>query len=254
MSSIHFDTMGTTASAAFRLPLDEVTGLPAIREDLERIENRFSLYRPGSEISRIARGDIRLAEASETFLAAYSAAIEWKLQTHGAFDPHRPDGVIDLSGIVKALAIRGALDLLRTSGIADALFSIGGDGGALGAMSPDRAWSAGVLDPDDRGRLLCAIPLASDHAAIATSGTAERGEHVWRRSAPEFRQVTVIAPDIVTADVLATAVLSGGRAMLDEATAGWDVDVLTVDDDGALEVTPRLRKVIARSPLPGLRA
>ena len=72
------------------------------------------------------------------------------------------------------------------------------------------------------------------------------GEHVWRQGAADFRQVTVTASDIVTADVLATAILSGGRATRDAVTDRWDVDVLTVDQEGALDVTPRLRRLISQ--------
>ena len=36
------------------------------------------------------------------------------------------------------------------------------------------------------------------------------------------------AADIVTADVLATAIVAGGLPMLDRATDGWDIEVLAV--------------------------
>jgi thiamine biosynthesis lipoprotein len=53
--------------------------------------------------------------------------------------------------------------------------------------------------------------------------------------------VSVAASDIVTADVLATAVVAGGRGTLDAVTARWDVDVLAVTHDGALLATPGFR-------------
>lgn len=243
----HLDTMGTVASLAFAAGAADDALLRSVRDALDAVEARFSLYRPDSEISRIATGDLAMTEASPPFLEAYAAAVEWKLATAGAFDPHRPDGVVDLSGIVKAQAIQQVVDLVRAAGIDDALLSIGGDGVALGR--PDAAsgcWTVGIVDPDDRDALLCTVGLDPARAAIATSGTAERGEHVWRRAPSEFRQVSVVAADIVTADVLATAMLSGGRSFRDEATERWDVDVLTVDDSGALEVTPRLRRLIAQ--------
>jgi thiamine biosynthesis lipoprotein len=54
-------------------------------------------------------------------------------------------------------------------------------------------------------------------------------------------QVSVLAGDIVTADVLATAVFAGGLPMLDRAAEGWDVDVLAVKTDGQLLATPGFR-------------
>jgi FAD:protein FMN transferase len=50
-----------------------------------------------------------------------------------------------------------------------------------------------------------------------------------------------MAGDIVTADVLATAIFAGGVPMLDRAADGWDVDVLAVRADGQLLATPGFR-------------
>ena len=44
--------------------------------------------------------------------ACYSRALRWRSRTDDAFTPHRPDGVIDLSGIVKAEAMAAAGDVL----------------------------------------------------------------------------------------------------------------------------------------------
>ena len=152
------DTMGTVASLAFAEGPPDAALLTAIRTAFDTIEARFSLYRPHSEISRVARGESPMTDASPEFLASYAAAIDWKLATNGAFDPHRPDGVIDLSGIVKAQAIQRALDLVTGAGIADALISIGGDGVGIGhADAAAQAWAVGVLDPGDRGALLCSV-------------------------------------------------------------------------------------------------
>jgi thiamine biosynthesis lipoprotein ApbE len=51
--------------------------------------------------------------------------------------------------------------------------------------------------------------------------------------------VSVAAPDIVTADVLATAIVAGGDAALDELTSREPIDVLAVRRDGTLTATPR---------------
>jgi thiamine biosynthesis lipoprotein len=51
----------------------------------------------------------------------------------------------------------------------------------------------------------------------------------------------VVADDIITADVLATAIISGGSTALDDLTARFNVDVLTVDREGCLRATPGMR-------------
>lgn len=231
-----------------------------IEADFETLEERFSLFREGSEASALARGVLRLANASAETRAVYSDAIEWRRRTHGAFTPERPDGVLDLSGIVKARAIAEAGRSLVALGLTDWCLNAGGDVLVSGTPSPSdasqplsggdtaRPWLAGVVDPADRRTLLGAYPLGGApgsvaRRALATSGSAERGDHIWAVGGgkPEFVQVSVAAGDIETADVLATAIVSGGREVLDLATAQWDVDVLAVTNDGGLLATPGFR-------------
>ena len=144
---------------------------------------------------------------------------------------------------MKALAIDDAGRILRDADVRDWLVTVGGD--TLSDGRPDAGheeWTAGIVDPLDRAALLCAVPLNDRWRAIATSGTSERGEHIWRRpESGDLVQVTVLARDIVTADVLATAILAGGTETRDRASDRWDIDVLCVDAAGGLAMTPRLR-------------
>ncbi|NRG41072.1 FAD:protein FMN transferase [Rathayibacter sp. VKM Ac-2835] len=241
--------MGTVAS----LRAEADAPLPAMQAVFRSADERFSLYRPESEASRIADGRLRLADASAEMRDAYAEALEWRTATDGAFTPHRPDGVLDLAGTVKARAIAAAGRLLERGDGSPWLLTVGGDvlGSRAAAVDADHADPVriGIVDPDDRRSLLCAVPLTGDRRAVATSGTAERGEHVWRRphdpDGARFRQVTVLADDILTADVLATAILAGGEPTLDRVLSRWDVDVLACGTGGDLLVSDRLRAAIS---------
>lgn len=239
-----FTTMGTVAS--LRLPSSsDVDGavLASVQQVFAELDLRFSLYRADSEASRIARNELSLMTSSTAMREMYSLALIWRDTTGGVFTPHRPDGVIDLSGVVKAAAIQNAGTVLDAAGLDDWLLNVGGDVLARGT-DDGTPWRAGIVDPDARNALLTAVSLDEHRRAIATSGTSERGEHVWRRAAhagADLVQVTVVASDIVTADVLATAVLAGGIPTLDDITDRFDVDVLACGRDGALLATPRLR-------------
>lgn len=247
MTTHVFRTMGTAVSLIFGDGLPERAVLLAVESVFEEDDRRFSLYRRESEISRLARGEFSLSASSVELRAAYERAMKWRLLTHGAFTPERPDGVLDLSGIVKALSIDKARVLLERSGTSDAIIDVGGDAVVMGTDHGE-PWVTGIVDPMNRSRLLCSVPLGGDRSAIATSGTAERGDHVWGAASSPYVQVTTLAWDIVTADVLATAILAGGEESRDDVVGRWPVDVLTVDRDGALEMTPRMRrKAIAMS-------
>ena len=53
--------------------------------------------------------------------------------------------------------------------------------------------------------------------------------------------MTVLADDIVTADVLATAILAGGRETCDLVTREFSCDVLAIDVAGDMVATPGIR-------------
>lgn len=215
-------------------------GLRGIEAIFTAADRTFSLYREDSELSRIAAGTLSLADSSPAVKEMYALALEWRTATEGAFSPHRPDAVVDLSGVVKAWAMAAAGDLLVSLGLRNWCLNAGGDVLCCGTAPGGVPWSVGIVDPLERTSLLGSIDASAERPAVATSGNAERGEHIWRQpgGSRDFVQVTVRAPDIITADVLATAIIAGGRPSLDHATDSWPVDVLAVRPDGSLLATP----------------
>jgi FAD:protein FMN transferase len=231
---------GTDEGAAH---VDAATG--RLRAIFDRWEDEFSRYRASSPATAISEGRLRLQDSSELHRETYARAIQWRNRTGGAFDPHRADGSIDLAGIVKAAAMEEAGQELLRLGHADWCLNVGGDVLTAGSID-DRAWSVGIVHPDDRSRLWRTMTLDEGRRAVATSGTAERGEHIRRlasakpvgrrvgqRISQRISQCSVAAADIVTADVLATAIMAGGRRMAEAAAAEWNVRVLAAFEDGS---------------------
>jgi FAD:protein FMN transferase len=239
-----FTAMGTVVS--IEAPRLEPSTTTRIEQSFQRLDREFSRYAPDSPASRVADGRLLLTRTSAEHRAMYAEAVSWRNQTAGAFDPHRRDGSVDLSGIVKAAAIAEAGGVLDDAAVPDWCVNAGGDvlvrgrSRHAGDGAHGRPWTVGVVDPADRTRLLGDLPLAGRRRAIATSGTSERGEHVWRSEAEAtYRQVSVVADDIVTADVLATAVLAGGALVAQLAVERWGVDVVAVTTSG---------EIVERSP------
>lgn len=239
-----FDTMGTTVSLATGEPLAPELAT-AVREVFADYEAQFSLYRADTEASEIARGELELAAASPRMQQTYALAQDWERLTLGAFTPHRSDGVIDLAGVVKALAIAAAGDVLNAGQLHNWCLNAGGDVLTSGKGPSGAGWLVGIVDPDDSQVLLSQFCCSTAFPALATSGTTERGEHIWRlpaeSGARRIRQVSVVASDIVTADVLATAVLAGGEATLELAVAAWPIELLASFTDGSLAATASFR-------------
>lgn len=246
---VTFETMGTIASIRAGGQAFNDGLVWQMKNTCQLLDDTFSLYKEHSEISRIARKELTLPAASELMLEEYARAISWREATDGAFTPHRPDGVLDLSGTIKAVAIQRLRDLLSAEGYTDFSVNIAGDLTVAGNQDPGtEGWSTGVVDPLNRGQLLTVLHLTDSHSSLATSGIAERGEHIWMRpeTTKDFIQATVLASDIITADVMATAIISGGQTTLDNLTDRFPIGVLTVARDGSLQSNGVFQELVAR--------
>lgn len=237
-----FEAMGTVVSLdADEQPggLDVQLARVAAAVVFEQLEARFSRWRDGSEAARVRAG-LPVVATSEAFRDVYHRAMLWRLETDGAFDPHPADGPVDLDGIVKAIAIEQAGAALLRLGFARWSIAAGGD--VLVQAAPgDPLRAVGVTGPD--GALLAALTLPPSRSAIATSGTSERGEHIRGRS--DIAQATVVADSIVTADVLATALVASDRAGFDTLCDRFDIDVLAVTSSGEVLATPGIARAAA---------
>ena len=245
--------MGTTISVAVRAPgvADEV--LDRFFDQLRSVDARFSPYRPDSEVSRLARGELPEAVVSHDLRHVLSACDHLALVTDGAFDArrHRPDGRPDPSGYVKGWAIEEAAWILDSAGARDYWVNAGGDIVARGEAAPGRPWRVGIQHPDRRDRV--AAVLAVSDRAVATSGSYERGGHIRdARSggvAPaELRSVTVVGPGLAFTDAYATALFVMGLDGLRWLAGYPDYEALAITADDRVVATPGMERYRVREP------
>ena len=215
--------------------------LDAAFEVLGRVDAMFSTYRPASEISRLGAGTVSLDEASPEVRAVLTRCERLRAETGGAFDV-RATGVLDPSGFVKGWAVEKAAAVLRDRGVWRLCIHAGGDVRVCGGRAPGLPWRVGVQHPHVRDRVAAVLPVLD--AAVATSGAYERGEHIVdpRSDRPPegVLSVTVVGPDLGTADAYATAAFAMG---LDGPawTAGLDgYEAMTILADGRVLSTPGL--------------
>lgn len=193
---------------------------------------RFSRFRPDSEVSRHDRGE--LAEPSADLREVLGIADRFEAASGGAFTVRRPDGTLDTDGVVKGWAAQRAADTLVAAGLTTFCLNAGGDVVVRGEPEPGRGWHVGVREPGDPRTFLTVLEVRD--GAVATSGTYERGEHVWDgrtgEAATELLSATVVAADLTTADVLATCVLALGVAGIAWASDRGAAAVIAVRADG----------------------
>jgi thiamine biosynthesis lipoprotein len=208
---------------------------------LREADRLFSTYRQDSEVSRIRAGELDPSEADPLVREVMTLCRQAGELTRGAFTDQIPgdDGVrrFDPAGLVKGWgADRAASRLAVLPGVGYCL-NAGGDvvvgtiagesaagaGGAAGAP-----WRVGIEDPRDPSRIAEVVELR--RGAVATSGTAARGAHLYDPGTGTFPDragsVTVVGPSLMWADVWATALFVGPASLhrrLSEVTDGYRV-------------------------------
>src|SRR5205085_11247117 len=134
-----------------------------------------------------------------------------RAETAGAFD-ERAGGRLDPSAFVKGWATQRAAEMLNDRGLTDFSLNVGGDVVLRGGALPERAWRVGIQHPRERGAIAAVIGVTD--MAVATSASYERGGHLLdpRTGAPpsDVLSVTVIGPDLGTADAYSTAAFALG--------------------------------------------
>ena len=141
------------------------------------VDEVFSTYKPASEISRLNRGEIGIHDVSEDIRDVLERCEELRSETDGYFDVRAASGeVVDPSGFVKGWSVDRATSLLDGVGARNYSINAGGDIAVRGGALPQRTWRIGIQHPKRRDSI--AKVLQSDHLAVATSGSYERGPHV----------------------------------------------------------------------------
>lgn len=180
------------------------------------IDEKFSTYKPTSEIEAINAGALKLDEASEEMRLVFTLSEETKRETDGYFDIRRPDGRFDPSGLVKGWAIGNAAQLIAKRGFENFYVDAGGDIQTQGHNADGGKWAVGVKNPFDQRENVKVVYISGE--GMATSGTYIRGRHIYdphaagadKRAPDDIVSLTVIGPTIHDADRFATAAFAMG--------------------------------------------
>ena len=204
---------------------------------LHEVDARFSTYKPDSEVNRLQRGEITIAECSADMRHVLDVCADLWRDTDGYFDAYAA-GPLDPSGYVKGWSVEVASARLAAAGSLRHYINAGGDIRMRGGNPDGEPWRVGIRHPWEADKL--SWVLAVTDGAVATSGTYERGDHVINprtgKAARGLRSVTVVGPDLSLADAYATAALAmgeGGIAWLAKRVADGFESAIVTDDQRA---------------------
>ncbi|QNE36964.1 FAD:protein FMN transferase [Leifsonia shinshuensis] len=230
--------MGIPMSIDIREASETVASAAAERafRVLRDADARFSAYRPDSELSRVNAHGGDLSGVSDDFAEVVALGSGMAEASGGAFRIRRPDGSWDLDGVVKGWAADRAARSLAEGGLPDFCLNAGGDVAVSGSPGDGRPWNVGVRSPDSAADVLAVLEVRD--GGVATSGAYERGAHMvdgrTDSAATGLRSATVVAADLTTADLLATAVFALGEDGIRWALGHGARGVLAVDAAGRL--------------------
>jgi len=206
--------MGTAITIDLRDDGVPVAALDEAFASLVRADARYSTYRPDSEVSRLGRGEMVLADCSLELRQVLTLAEQLRVDSDGHFDVrHRADGALDPSGLVKGWAVEEAAWILDQAGARNYAINAGGDIVLRGEPEPGQPWRVGIRHPLLAEAVAHVLELRT--GAVATSGTYERGEHISRPRAGDgsrdWLSLTVVGPSLAYADAYAPAGFAMGH-------------------------------------------
>jgi thiamine biosynthesis lipoprotein len=194
----------------------------------ERINQKYSPFIATSDVSRINANELAEPDYDQELQEIIDYAEKTKNETNNYFDVWHK-GVFDPSGIVKGWAIQKASELMAEK-IDNFYIDAGGDIQAKGVNTEHQPWRIGIRNPFDRSQNVAIVSL-EDHA-IATSGTAIRGQHIYNPMSDhpiaDIVSLSVIAPAIIDADRMATAAFAMGKQGINfiEKLPGYEAYVI----------------------------
>ena len=150
----------------------------------------------------------------------------------GWFNPWGLAGGVDPTGYVKGWAAQRALEHLRAGPAHAAMVNAAGDLACYGVPRTGELFRVGIVDPFRPDSLVALVDL---RAAVATSGTYERGGHLidpfTGRADVRVASASVSGPDLGMCDALATALCVAGEEMLAtfESLAGYEAFIVGLD-------------------------
>jgi thiamine biosynthesis lipoprotein len=206
---------------------------------LRFVDQTFSTYKPDSEISRLARGELTIAECRPEVDEVLTRCAQLRIETAGYFSV-RATGELDPSGLVKGWAVGGAADVLHAAGARNFSINAAGDVVLRGRPADGERWRIGIQHPLQPDKV--AAVLAGEDVAIATSGEYERGAHVIDPHTGEppagLLSATIVGPDPGTADAYATATFAMGEKGPEWAAALTGYETLCITTDHVVLTSP----------------
>lgn len=200
------------------------TSLPLVKQQvatfLNQIDRDFSPFQVDSLVSKFQRRELLADELTPQFQEIYGIAVKAQTVTNGAFNPFY-DNKYDPTGLVKGWAIQRAFEqfiqpLITNNTVTGAALNGAGDIQMAVNATTDFRWHVAIENPNNTHQVVWQYEIAN--GAMATSGFSQHANHIQtaHNISTDLSQVTIVAPELIEADVLATAAIAMGAEQLQQ--------------------------------------
>lgn len=205
-----------------------------------KVDSEYSPFKETSEVGKLNRGEKVSAEMEEILNLCH----DLKKETNGYFDIVKPNGKIDPSGLVKGWAIKNAASILIKKGYKKFYVDAGGDAEIVG-----KNWRWGIRNPFNVKEIVKVLNLSD--SGIATSGTYERGQHIYnpvtkKSEISDIVSLTVIGPNVYEADKYSTPAFAMGREGINFIERQKGLAGYMIDADGIATMTTGFEKFVKK--------
>ena len=202
------------------------------------VDEKFSPYKKNSEVTKINDGRLKVEDVTGDMKLILKLSEKTKKETDGYFDVYH-EGNFNPSGIVKGWAIREAADIIKRNGFDNYSINAGGDIQTAGLNNDGKRWAIGIRNPFNLVQNVKIVYLSGE--GIATSGTYERGNHIYNPKNgimdKNILSLTVIAKDIYEADRFATAAFAMGKEGINFIEKQKGLEGYMIDSEGMATCT-----------------
>lgn len=237
--------MGMPVSVEIVDPQVNKKDIKDIFEYFISLDKKFSPYKKASEVSKINYGKILKKDYSLEMKQVLNLSEQTKIETKGYFDVFH-NGKFDPSGLVKGWAIHNGSNLLRKKGFANFFVEIGGDIEIQGKNSEGNNWKVGIRNPFNTKEIIKILSLTN--CAVATSGTYERGEHIYslknKSNKKNVVSLTVIGLNAYEADRFATASFAMGEKGIEFLERQKNLEGYMINKEGIATYTSGFEKYL----------
>jgi thiamine biosynthesis lipoprotein len=137
-------------------------GIDKCAEYFREVDEVFSTYKDGSEVSKLRCGEIKIEDCSADLQKVWQLCLQAKEITDGAFDPWCVEDGFDPSGYVKGWASDKAIAILREHGATYIQVNGAGDLSLFGGPH-----KIGIRSPEDAKVILKVFELNGVSKKIA---------------------------------------------------------------------------------------